>query len=91
MNEMVPRNEPRPWPQRTAAGTAALLGAVAIFQVVVVLGTSGALYAGGRQVGVLGPAGRVLAAVSAVLLVLMAVVIIGRVARAWRPGGRHAA
>lgn len=71
---------PRPWRRRTAAGAAALLGAVAILQVVAVLGAPvGRFTQGGRQVGVLGPAGRVLAAVSAVLLVLMSVVIVGRV------------
>jgi hypothetical protein len=77
---VLPTDAPRPWRRRTAAGVAALLGTVAIFQVVVVLGAPvGRFTQRGRQVGVLGPAGRVLGAVSAVLLMLTAVAIIGRV------------
>jgi hypothetical protein len=80
MSEVAPMDEPRRWRRRTAAGAAALLCAVAVFQVVAVFGAPvGSFTQGSQQPGALGLAGRVLAAVSAVLLVLMTVVIVGRV------------
>jgi len=63
-----------------AIAAAVLLGLVAVFQVALVLGVPWGEYTqGGANVGVLPAAARAVAAFSAVLLVLMACAVLGRV------------
>jgi hypothetical protein len=67
-------------PVLAARAAAVLLVGIAVFQVALVLGAPwGAYTQGGETTGVLDESGRVLAAVSCVLLLLMAAAILGRV------------
>ncbi len=80
LSDMAQVNEHTLWRRRTAGGAAALLVGVAAFQAAAVLGAPvGSFTQGGQHPGVLTAAGRAVAAVSALLLVVMAVVIVGRV------------
>lgn len=73
---------PRPATVRAAWAAAALLGAIAAFHAVVALGAPwGELTQGGGTSGTLPASGRIVAAVSSVLSVVVAGAVLGRVGR----------